>query len=55
MCKIVNHFQANLDLGWEDCQHTVIDEILCLVTGFALRTDVQCMSLDVSKEVSQHG
>ena len=31
---------AILDPGWEDCQHRVIDELLCMVVGCALGTDV---------------
>ena len=30
----------NLDLSREDCQDEVIDEVLCMVTGCALGTDV---------------
>ena len=32
--------KANLGLGREDCQHAVIEEFLCKVTGYALGTDV---------------
>ena len=31
---------VNLGLGRKDCQHTVIDEFLCMVTDYALGTDV---------------
>ena len=34
-----------LDPGREDCQHRVIDELLCMVAGCALGTDV-CHWLD---------
>ena len=32
--------KINLGLGWEDCQHIMVDEFLCMVTGCALVTDV---------------
>ena len=35
-----NRLKANLGLGREDCQHAVIDEFLCMVTGCALETDL---------------
>ena len=34
------HLKTNLSLGWENCQHTVIDEFLRMVTGCALGTVV---------------
>ena len=34
------HLKVNLSLGQEDCQHAVIGEFLCMVTGCALGTDV---------------
>ena len=32
--------KVNLGSRWEDCQHTVVDEFLCMVAGCALGTDV---------------
>ena len=32
--------KVDLGLAGEDCQHAVIDESLCMVTGCALGTDV---------------
>ena len=44
--------KVNLGLGREYCQHAVIDEFLCMVTGCALGTDV-CHWMFNKK--SQHG
>ena len=30
---VIFGLKANLGLGREDCQHTVIDEFLCMVAG----------------------
>ena len=32
---------CHVGLGWEDCQHAVIDEFLCMVAGCALGTDAR--------------
>ena len=34
------YLKTNLSLVREDCQHAVIDEFLCMVTGCAWGTDV---------------
>ena len=36
----LQRLKTNLGLGQKDCQHIVIDEFLCMVTGCALGTDV---------------
>ena len=36
----LRHLRGNFGQGREDCQHLVIDEFLCMVTGCALGTDV---------------
>ena len=38
--KLTGARKANLGLGRENCQHAVIDEFLCLVSGCALGTDI---------------
>ena len=44
-----NDLKGHLGLLWEDYQHAVIDEFLCVVAGsFGDR----CMSLDVLKKVN---
>ena len=40
----LQRLKTNLGLGQKDCQHIVIDEFLCMVTGCALGTDV-CHSM----------
>ena len=42
----------NLGLGRPDCQHTVINEFLCVVTGCALGTDICHLNRCLNK--SQH-
>ena len=32
--------EGHLGLPWEDYQHALIEEFLCMVAGFALKTDV---------------
>ena len=50
-----NHLKRNLGLGQEDCQHPVIDEILCMVSGCALGTDAcHWMFKQVSMVQGQH-
>ena len=38
-------FNEEFGLGWQDCQHAVTDEILCIVAGCVFGN--RCMSLDV--------
>ena len=38
--KVLPKLKANLGLGWEESQQAVIDEVLCMVTGYDLGTDV---------------
>ena len=35
-----HYLKGDLDLPWEDYQHAMIDEFLCMVAGCALRPDV---------------
>ena len=37
---VTGYLKTSLGLGREDCQHTVIDEFLCMVADCALGTDV---------------
>ena len=34
------HLKGHRGLAGPDCQHIMIDEFLCMVSGFALETDV---------------
>ena len=36
----LKYLKWKLGLSWEDCQHTVIDEFLCMVAGCVCGTDI---------------